>query len=119
MRSVARGVAGMPYSAVRSETVRSGWPQSGNDAAKPPRQTGAIALLTALAGPLLAASVLGALILHLLAGLAARLPASDALGALSIMAAMAMVLVTLLPFTVLSVRRAHRAWGDMQGGFRR
>ncbi|MDR6771112.1 hypothetical protein [Azospirillum sp. BE72] len=78
-----------------------------------------MALLTTLMGPLLAASVLGALILHLLAGLAARLPASDALGALSIMAGMAMVLVTLLPFALLSVRRAHRAWADMQGALRR
>ena len=78
-----------------------------------------MALLTALIGPLLATSVLGALILHLLAGLAARLPATDALGALSIMAGMAMVLVTLLPFALLSVRRAHRAWADMQGALRR
>lgn len=114
MRSVVRGVAGMPYPAVRSD-----WQKSGGEATAGPRQAGAITLMTALVSPLLAASVLGALILHLLAGLAARLPASDALGALSIMAGMAMVLVTLLPFALLSVRRAHRAWADMQGALRR
>ncbi len=124
MRSVVRGVAGMPYPAVRSAAIRSAavgadWPKSGGEDAGRPRQAGAMALLTTLMGPLLAASVLGALILHLLAGLAARLPASDALGALSIMAGMAMVLVTLLPFALLSVRRAHRAWADMQGALRR
>lgn len=66
-------------------------------------------------GPLLGASVLGALILHLLAGLVARLPTSDALGAVSVMVGMAVVLVTLLPFALLSFRRAQRAWAAMQG----
>lgn len=129
MRSVVRGVAGMPYpavrsaairsAAVRSAAIRSDWPKSGGEAAGRPRRAGAVTLLAALVSPLVAASVLGALILHLLAGLAARLPASDALGALSIMAGMALVLVTLLPFALLSVRRAHRAWADMQGALRR
>ncbi|ANC91135.2 hypothetical protein A6A40_04025 [Azospirillum humicireducens] len=80
---------------------------------------GTVTLLASLAGPLLTTSVLGALILHLLAGLAARLPASGPLGAMSVMAGMAVVLVTLLPFALLSVRRAHRAWADMQGELRR
>ena len=119
MRSLVRGFAGIPYSTIRSGGPRSGWPKSGGREAGRPRQAGAIALLTALIGPLLATSVLGALILHLLAGLAARLPTSDALGALSVMAGMAMVLVTLLPFALLSVRRAHRAWADMQAALRR
>lgn len=112
MRSVVRGVAGMPYPA-----VRSGW-ADGDVAAKsaegPPR--GFLGGLPGVVGPLLGASVLGALILHLLAGLMARLPASDALGALSVMVGMAVVLVTLLPFTLLSVRRAQRAWAAMQSG---
>lgn len=124
MRSVVRGVAGMPYPAVRSSAIqssagRSDWPKSGGEAAGRRRRTGAVSLLASLVGPLLATSVLGALILHLLAGLASRLPASDPLGAMSVMAGMAMVLVTLLPFALLSVRRAHRAWAAMQGALRR
>ncbi|WP_148294447.1 hypothetical protein [Azospirillum sp. B506] len=71
-------------------------------------------MLAAVVGPLLGASVLGALILHLLAGLVARLPTSDALGALSVMAGSAVVLITLLPFTLLSLRRAREVWAAMQ-----
>ncbi|WP_148219215.1 hypothetical protein [Azospirillum sp. B510] len=80
---------------------------------------GALALLPAVFGPLLAASVLGALILHLLAGLMARLLAADALGALSVMAGMVVVLVTLLPFALLSLGRARRAWARVRGTLRR
>ncbi|WP_162487972.1 hypothetical protein [Azospirillum lipoferum] len=119
VRSAAVQSAAVRSAAVRSPAVRSDWPKSGGEASGRPRRAGAVTLLAALASPLVAASVLGALILHLLAGLAARLPASDALGALSIMAGMALVLVTLLPFALLSVRRAHRAWADMQGALRR
>ncbi|WP_109151500.1 hypothetical protein [Azospirillum sp. TSO5] len=116
MRSVVRGVAGMPYPA-----GRSGW--AAEDAATAGTagrsRRGTLGLLPAVVGPLLAVSVLGALILHLLAGLVARLPASDALGALSVMVGMAVVLVTLLPFALLSVRRAQRAWAAMQESVRR
>ena len=111
MRSVVRGVAGMPYPA-----VRSGW--SGGDAAGKSAEAtsrGFLGGLPGVIGPLLGASVLGALILHLMAGLVARLPASDALATLSVMVGMAVVLVTLLPFALLSVRRAQRAWAAMQG----
>lgn len=116
MRSVVRGVAGMPY-----PTARSGW--DGSDAGsaamsdKRPRHT-ALGLLPAVIGPLLATSVLGALILHLLAGLVARLPNSDVLGTLSILVGMTVVLVTLLPFALLSVRRAQRAWTSLQDSIR-
>lgn len=116
MRSVVRGVAGMPYPA-----GRSGWADEDAAAAGTVGRSrrGTLGLLPAVVGPLLAVSVLGALILHLLAGLVARLPASDMLGALSVMVGMAVVLVTLLPFTLLSVRRAQRAWATMQQSIRR
>lgn len=121
MRSVVRGVAGLPYPAVRSAPVRfgpvrSGW-TDGDAVAKPTEAParGLLGGLPAVVGPLLGASVLGALILHLMAGLVAQLPAADALGALSVMAGMAVVLVTLLPFAVLSFRRAQRAWAAIQG----
>lgn len=106
----------MPYPAIRSGLVRSGW--TDGDAVAKPSETPARGLLGGLPGvlgPLLGASVLGALILHLMAGLVAQLPAADALGALSVMAGMAVVLVTLLPFAVLSFRRAQRAWAAIQG----
>lgn len=115
MRSVVRGVAGLPYPAVRPGPVRSGWVDGGAVAKSteaPAR--GFLGGLPAVVGPLLGASVLGALILHLMAGLIAQLPAADALGALSVMAGMAVVLVTLLPFALLSFRRAQRAWAAIQ-----
>lgn len=106
----------MPY-----PTGRSGW--AAKDAATAGTtgrsRRGTFGLLPGVVGPLLAVSVLGALILHLLAGLVARLPASDVLGALSVMVGMAVVLVTLLPFTLLSLRRAQRAWAAMQESVRR
>ncbi|WP_395458283.1 hypothetical protein ACHMW5_30415 [Azospirillum melinis] len=111
MRSVVRGVAGLPYPA-----VRSGW--ADGDAVVKPTEAPARGLLgglPAVVGPLLGASVLGALILHLMASLVAQLPAADALGALSVMVGMAVVLVTLLPFALLSFRRAQRAWAATQG----
>ncbi|WP_451974168.1 hypothetical protein [Azospirillum endophyticum] len=80
---------------------------------------GALTLLPAVVGPLLATSVLGALILHLLAGLVARLPNSDLLGTLSILVGTTVVLVTLLPFALLSFRRAQRAWASLQDSIRR
>ncbi|MBY6261504.1 hypothetical protein EI613_06115 [Azospirillum sp. 412522] len=119
MRSVVRGVAGISYPAVRSGWV-NGEAAAGSvtgSAERPVRRFPG--LLPAVVGPLLGASVLGALILHLLAGLMARLPASDALGALSVLVGMAVVLITLLPFAVLSVRRAQRAWTTMQDVGRR
>lgn len=126
MRSVVRGVAGLPYPAVRPGLVptglirpgpgRAGW-ADGDAVAKPTEEParGLLGGLPALVGPLLGASVLGALILHLMASLVAQLPATDALGALSVIVGMAVVLVTLLPFTLLSFRRAQRAWAAMQG----
>lgn len=107
MRNVMRIVAGAPYPA-----VRTGWAPGVPEESS--RRRGTVGLLAALAGPVLGATVLGALILHLMAGLAARLPVSDALGALSIMAGMTVVLVTLLPFALLWVRRAQRVWADVQ-----
>ncbi|PWC85753.1 hypothetical protein TSH100_14300 [Azospirillum sp. TSH100] len=102
----------MPYPA-----VRTGWADGDTVAAAKSTEVPSRRLLGGLprvVGPLLGASVLGALILHLLADLVARLPASDALGALSVMVGMAVVLVTLLPFALLSVRRAQRAWAGLQ-----
>lgn len=108
MRNLVRSVAGAPYPA-----VRTGW-AAGVPEESSSRRRGTVGLLAALAGPVLGATVLGALILHLMAGLAARLPVSDALGAVSIMAGMTVVLVTLLPFALLWVRRAQRVWADVQ-----
>ncbi|WP_146255391.1 hypothetical protein [Azospirillum sp. TSA6c] len=115
MRSVVRGVAGLPYPAVRFGPGRSGW-VDGDAVAKPTEAParGLLGGLPAVVGPLLGASVLGALILHLMASLVAQLPAADALGALSVMVGMAVVLVTLLPFALLSFRRAQRAWAAIQ-----
>jgi len=62
--------------------------------------------------PALAATVMAALILHLLTELALFLPLADPLGALSVLGGMSAVLVTLMPFTVLWARRAHRAWAS-------
>ncbi|WP_372398613.1 hypothetical protein ABMY26_18315 [Azospirillum sp. HJ39] len=107
MRNLVRSVAGAPYPA-----VRTGWPVGLPEESS--RRRGTVGLLAALAGPVLGATVLGALILHLMAGLAARLPVSDALGAVSIVAGMTVVLVTLLPFALLWVRRAQRVWADVQ-----
>lgn len=107
MRNLVRSVAGVPYPA-----VRTGWAAGVPEEAS--RRRGMVGLLVALAGPVLGATVLGALILHLMAGLAERLPVSDALGAVSIMAGMTVVLVTLLPFALLWVRRAQRVWADVQ-----
>ncbi|MBP2226831.1 hypothetical protein J2847_000098 [Azospirillum agricola] len=64
----------------------------------------------AFAGPALAAVVAAALTLHLLAELVFRLPDADPLGVLSLLAGMAAVLVTLMPFTLLWACRAQRAW---------
>ena len=111
MRNVVRSVAGAPYPA-----VRTGWAAGVPEEAS--RRRGTVGLLAALAGPVLGATVLGALILHLMAGLVARLPVSDALGAVSIMAGMTVVLVTLLPFALLWVRRAQRVWADVQNAGR-
>ncbi|PWC33113.1 hypothetical protein [Azospirillum sp. TSO35-2] len=117
-----REVAGMPYPAVRP-AVRPGWTAAvsaavsedgradrqgrGTDGAT---RVGSLGLLASFAAQVLAATVLAAVTLHLLAALAARLPSSDALGALSVMVGMTVVLVTLLPFTLLWVRRAQQAW---------
>jgi len=124
MRSVVRGVAGLPYRAVDSRVVRSvaspsGWMDGDAAADKsteaPARSIlGILGGLSRVVGPLLGASVLGALILHLLAGLVAQLPVADAFGALSVLVGMAVVLVTLLPFALLSFRRAQRAWTALQ-----
>lgn len=62
------------------------------------------------AAPALAATVAAALLLHLLAELVRLMPAADPMGALSLLAGMAVVLVTLTPFTVLWARRAQHAW---------
>lgn len=56
--------------------------------------------------PALAAATLSALILHLLLTLGAHLGGADMAGALTVAAGMAMVLATLLPFALLSIRRA-------------
>ncbi|MBP2297925.1 hypothetical protein [Azospirillum picis] len=109
-----REVAGMPYPAVRSNwgsgvsddalsgaPVRRGWP-------------GLLGPVAAVVTSVFAATLLAALILHLLVGLAVRLPASDPLGALSVLGGMLVVLATLMPFALLWVRRAHGAWTALQ-----
>lgn len=58
------------------------------------------------AAPAFAAAMLSALILHLLLTLGAHLGGADAAGVLTVAAGMAAVLVVLLPFALLSVRRA-------------
>ncbi|WP_431860822.1 hypothetical protein [Azospirillum sp.] len=60
--------------------------------------------------PTLAATVIAALILHLLAELGSRLDADDPAGALSVLLGAAAVLVTLAPFAMLFALRARRAW---------
>lgn len=60
--------------------------------------------------PTLAATVVTALILHLLVELGSRLDAGDPGGAVSVLLGVAAVLVTLLPFAVLFTARARRAW---------
>ena len=72
--------------------------------------TGGRGRLPAYVAPGLTATVLVALILHLLAELASRLTFGDPAGALSVAVGMAAVLVILLPFTALCARRAHLAW---------
>ncbi|NUB07539.1 hypothetical protein FW320_15320 [Azospirillum sp. Vi22] len=61
------------------------------------------------AGPALTAVMLSALILHLLLTLAAHLGGADMAGVLAVAVGMAAVLVVLLPFALLCVRRAQEA----------
>jgi len=62
------------------------------------------------------ATVLAALILHLLVELASRLTLSDPAGAISVLVGMAAVLVVLLPFAILCAKRAHVAWTQVEAG---
>ena len=57
----------------------------------------------------LTATVLAALILHLMTVLGGRLASADAAGVVSVIVGMAAVLVILLPFTILCARRAQEA----------
>ncbi|MGY0709107.1 hypothetical protein [Azospirillum argentinense] len=61
------------------------------------------------AAPALAAVMLSALILHLLLTLATYLGGADMAGVLAVAVGMAAVLVVLLPFALLCVRRAQEA----------
>lgn len=65
--------------------------------------------LTSVARPALAAVMLSALILHLLLTLASHLGGADMAGALTVAVGMAAVLVMLLPFALLCIRRAQDA----------
>jgi len=76
---------------------------AGTAAAVPPRRFAYVA-------PMLGATVLTALILHLLADLAARLQADDPSGTLSVLMGVAAVLLTFLPLALLCAARARRAW---------
>lgn len=58
----------------------------------------------------LAATVIAALILHLMTELLGRLDSADPAEMLSVLLGMAAVLATLLPFAVLFARRARTAW---------
>lgn len=64
--------------------------------------------------PALGAVMLSALILHLLLTLASHLGGADLAGALSVAVGMATVLVILLPFALLCIRRARSALADGQ-----
>lgn len=66
--------------------------------------------MAAFASSALTGTVLAAFMLHLLATLAGRLDSVDAAGILAVLIGMAVVLVTLLPFTLLCARRAGEAW---------
>ncbi len=59
--------------------------------------------------PALTATVLAALILHLMTVLGGLLASADAAGIVSVLIGMAAVLVILLPFTILCARRAQEA----------
>jgi len=74
---------------------------------RPPRFLGRIPRYMA---PALSATVLAALILHLLVELTSRLTSDDPAGTLSVLLGVLAVLVILLPFTILCVRRAQAAW---------
>jgi len=60
--------------------------------------------------PTMVATVIAALILHLMVELGSRFDADDPAGALSVLLGMAAVLVTLAPFAILFALRARRAW---------
>lgn len=64
----------------------------------------------AYVAPTLAATVVAALILHLLVEFGALFDAGDPAGAVSVLLGVAAVLVSLLPFAVLFAVRACRAW---------
>jgi len=72
--------------------------------------------LPSYVSPAFSATALAALILHLLVELASRLTFSDPVGAVSVLVGMAAVLVVLLPFTILCVKRAHVAWNHTETG---
>lgn len=61
-------------------------------------------------GPMLAATVIVALLLHLLVEFVLRIDPDDPMGVLSVLLGIAVVLVTLLPFALLFAQRARLAW---------
>ena len=69
----------------------------------------AVRRCTGFVSSALTATVLAALILHLMTVLGGHLVSADAAGAVSVFIGMAAVLVILLPFTILCARRAQAA----------
>lgn len=72
-------------------------------------KAGAVRRSLGFVSPALTATVLAALILHLMTELGGRLASTDAGGVVSAVIGMAAVLVILLPFTILCARRAQEA----------
>lgn len=64
----------------------------------------------AYVGPMLAATVIAAFLLHLLVEFVVRVDPDDPMSVLSVLLGISVLLVTLLPFALLFAQRARQAW---------